>query len=132
MPVELLVDQVPVVTDLLVKVAEVLAGRPVVADFQRELGERRHLIDGSTDPVARRQNLSLDVDGVKLRVTHEDAWWNDHELASSSVRGSVSVEGRGAVSCWVEARGDIRWTGTGLSDQVSAAVAQCFGKLASR
>jgi hypothetical protein len=115
MAVESLASSMPVVIDLVLVLAEGLSGQRLRAPFAEQLGERRHLIDGSMDPKVRTQNLSLNAQGVELRVTCDEAWWNDHELASSRVSAFVRVDAERIVSLWVEDDRSIHWTGKGLT-----------------
>jgi len=118
----------PVVIDLVLVLAEGLSGKRLREAFEELLGERRHLIDGSTDPKVRTQNLSLNAQGVELRVTCDEAWWNDHELASSRVSAFLRVEVDRIVSLWVEGDRSIHWTADGLSDADVQFVEQHSGR----
>lgn len=115
MTVESLAASLPVLTDLVLVLAEGLSAKRLREVFVEQSHERRHLIDGSMDPKVRTQNLSLNVEGVELRVTCDEAWWNEHELASSRVSAFLRLDAERTVSLWVEADRSIQWMAQGLS-----------------
>lgn len=128
MGVESLASSMPVLIDLVLVLAESLSGKRLREAFVEQLGERSHLIDGSTDPKTRTQDLSLKVDALELRVTREESWWNDHELAASHVSAFLRVDAQRTLSLWVEENRSIHWRCEGLSAADVELVTQQVGR----
>jgi hypothetical protein len=80
---------------------------------------------GQTAPVDRSASSWSDGD-VRLTVELDESWWNEHALASSFLRATVAV-GERRLSLFFDDSGALRWSGTGLSADDTAALTMMFG-----
>lgn len=119
--------QVPVVSDVVLSIAEALLGRRLLGD-PRSLAATHpgEIIDRSMMPPSTTGGFELKDGEVTARVRLDEAWWNEHTLASSSLFASLELgEGRG-VSVWLEETG-LRWRMTKLTATEVEAVARIVG-----
>lgn len=97
----LLTDQVPVVTDLMLQVAEALTERPVRSAFLNVFERKSQPLDGSSDPFTEKSELKIIEGDLELRVRHDTSYWNETELADSTVWGFLSIGAKQRVTVWV-------------------------------
>lgn len=122
-----LADQVPVVTDLIISIAELLLGRRLLG-APRPFSQVHEpaVIDHVELPPATTAGVELKEGAVSLRVQLDESFWNERELANSSVTASLAVDGTREVTVWLEETGP-RFRSSGLTPQEVEAVARLVG-----
>ncbi|MDP1822254.1 MAG: hypothetical protein Q8L48_03400 [Archangium sp.] len=120
-------SQVPVVSDVVLSIAEALLGRRLLGD-PRSLAATRPgaIIDRAMMPPSTTGGFELKDGEVTARVRLDESWWNEHTLAQSNLFASLELgQGRG-LSLWLEEEG-LRWRVTGLSAAEVEAVTRIVG-----
>jgi hypothetical protein len=97
----LLTDQIPVVTDLMLGVAEALTEKPIRAAFLNLFERKQQTIDGASDPFTEKSELKLVEGNLELRIRHDTSYWNDTDLADSTVWGFLTIGAKQVVTVWV-------------------------------